>query len=109
MRACRSTSAILTAHGIAALTRIPTGCYASTSQKAPISACTAPRRLEPWRPLSTPGPERRLIGKRLQRRLTSCFYRSTKTVLRRPFESAQYAAKAYRDYLADHGIEGSMG
>src|SRR5216684_6573967 len=88
MRACRSTSAILTAHGSAALTRIPTGCYASTSQKAPISACTAPRRLEPWRPLSTPGPERRLIAKRLQRRLTSCFYRSTKTVLRRPFESA---------------------
>jgi hypothetical protein len=30
-----------------------------------------------------------LIGKRLQRRLTSCFYRLTKTVLRRPLEPAR--------------------
>src|SRR5258705_4198706 len=88
MRACRSTSAILTAHGSAALTRTPTGCYASISRKAPISACTASRKLQQWPLLSTPGPERRLIGKRLQRRLTGCFYRSTKSVLRRPLESA---------------------
>src|SRR6266851_5042803 len=92
MRACRSTSAILTAHGSAALTRTPTGCYASISRKAPISACTASRKLQQWPLLSTPGPERRLIGKRLQRRLTGCFYRSTKSVLRRPLESALAAA-----------------
>jgi putative transposase len=30
-------------------------------------------------------------------------------VLRRPFESAQYAAKAYRDELAARGLKGSMG
>jgi putative transposase len=29
--------------------------------------------------------------------------------LRRPVESAQYAAKIYRDYLAEHCIKGSMG
>jgi IS30 family transposase len=52
-------------------TRTQTVCYASTSQKAPISACTAPRRLRPWRPPSTHGLERRLIGKHLQRRLTN--------------------------------------
>ncbi|ESY59953.1 hypothetical protein X742_34910 [Mesorhizobium sp. LNHC232B00] len=30
-------------------------------------------------------------------------------VLRRPVESAQYAATAYRDHLAAHGLVGSMG
>ncbi|ESZ03773.1 hypothetical protein X735_32910 [Mesorhizobium sp. L2C085B000] len=30
-------------------------------------------------------------------------------VLRRPLESAQYAATAYRDHLAAHGLVGSMG
>src|SRR5215831_8766880 len=92
MRACRSTSAIPTAHGSAAPTRTQTGCYASTSQKAPTSACTAPRRLQPWQPPSTPGPERRLIGKRLQRRLPSCFHQPTTTLLRRPLEFALHAA-----------------
>jgi putative transposase len=29
-------------------------------------------------------------------------------VLRRPFESTQYAAEAYRRVLADHGLVGSM-
>ena len=29
--------------------------------------------------------------------------------MRRPVESAQYAAKIYRDYLAEHYIKGSMG
>src|SRR5215469_8666254 len=41
-------------------------------QKAPISACIAPTTLRPWRPPSTQGPERRLLGKRRQRRLTNC-------------------------------------
>ena len=34
------------------LTRTPMGCYTSISQKAPISAFTASRRLQPWQPLS---------------------------------------------------------
>jgi putative transposase len=40
--------------------------------------------------------------------LTSCFNRPTKTALRRPLESAQYAAQVYRDYMASHGLVGSM-
>src|SRR6476646_1466296 len=86
--AYRSTSAILTAHGSAAATRTPMGCCASTFPKAPTSACTAPRRLQPWQPPSTPVPERRLHGKHLPRRLISCFGRPTNIMLRRPLESA---------------------
>src|SRR6476659_7561190 len=86
--AYRSTSAILTAHGSAAATRIPMGCCASTFPKAPTSACTAPRRLQPWQPPSTPVPERRLHGKHLPRHLISCFGRPTNIMLRRPLESA---------------------
>ena len=37
-------------------------------------------------------PARRLIGKRPQRHLTSCFYRPTSTVLRPPLESAPYVS-----------------
>src|SRR4029434_9216725 len=88
MRACGSISAILTAHGNAAPTRTLTDCCASTSPKGPISAFTAPTKLQPWPPPSTRGPERRLIGRRPQRRLTSFSYQPTKTVLRRPLESA---------------------
>src|ERR1700690_3099527 len=91
MRACESISAILTAHGNAAPTRTPTDCCASTSPKGPISACTAPTRLQPWPPPSTRGPERRLIGRHPQRRLTGFSYQPTKIVLRRPFESALQA------------------
>src|SRR4051794_22508288 len=86
--AYRSTSATLTAHGSAAPMRTPMGCCASTFPKAPTSACTAPRRLQPWRPPSTPAPERRLGGKHLPRRLISCFGQPTNIMLRRPLESA---------------------
>src|SRR6478609_231012 len=89
--AYRSTSAILTAHGSAAPTRTPMGCCASTFPKAPTSACTAPRRLQPWQPPSTPVPERRLPGKHLPRHLISCFGRPTNIMLRRPLESAETA------------------
>src|SRR5215471_12041499 len=75
MLASRSISAILTAHGSAAPTRTPTDCCASIFQKAPISAGIAPMTLRPWRPPSTQVPERRLLGKRRQRRLTNCLYR----------------------------------
>src|SRR5580693_7873009 len=87
-RACESISAILTAHGNAEPTRTLTDCCASTSPKGPISACTAPTRLQPWPPPSTRGPERRLIGRHPQRRLTGFSYQPTKIVLRRPLESA---------------------
>src|SRR4051794_25765418 len=84
------------------------GCCASISRKAPISARTVPKRLRPWRPPSTPGPERRLLGKHPQKRLTSCFNQTTKTVLRRPLESAQYASAPYRAVLERYGITPSM-
>jgi hypothetical protein len=69
-------------------TRTLTDCCVSTSPKGPISACTAPTRLQPWPPPSTRGPERHLIGRHPQRRLTGFSYQPTKTVLRRPLESA---------------------
>src|SRR4051812_40785704 len=85
------------------------GCCASISRKAPISARTVPTRLRPWRPPSTPGPERRLLGKHPQKCLTSCFNQTTKTVLRRPLESAQYVSIRYTERLAAAGIEPSVG
>ena len=33
----------------------------------------------------------------------------TQSVLRRPFESAQYASEVYRNLLTEHGLVGSMG
>src|SRR4051812_35230187 len=107
--AYRSTSATLTAHGSAAPMRTPMGCCASTFPKAPTSACTAPRRLQPWRPPSTPAPERRLGGKHLPRRLISCFGQPTNIMLRRPLESAQYVSIRYTERLAAAGIEPSVG
>jgi IS30 family transposase len=65
------TSAIHIAHGSVAPTRTPTGCCASTFRKALISARTAPRNSSPWRPPSMPGRERRWVGKRPPKRLTS--------------------------------------
>src|SRR6478735_9649673 len=99
--AYRSTSAILTAHGSAAATRTPMGCCASTSRKAPISAHTAPRRLQPWRPPSTPDRERRLPGKHQPRRLNSYFGQRTNIMLRRPLESAQYLSIRYTERLLE--------
>src|SRR5580693_9830865 len=107
-RACESISAILTAHGNAAPTRTLTDCCASTSPKGPISACTAPTRLQPWPPPSTRGPERRLIGRHPQRRLTGFSYQPTKIMLRRPLESAQYACADYVERLEARGVAISM-
>src|ERR1700682_5309040 len=108
MRACRSTSAIRNARGSAAPTRTPTDCCDSTFRKAPISACTAPRRSSPRPRPSTPGPGRHSIGERPQRRLTSGSHRKTHSVLRRPFESAQYCSIDYQAELRRHGILTSM-
>ena len=41
--------------------------------------------------------------------MTGFSYQPTKIVLRRPLESAQYAAQAYRQALDSHGLVGSMG
>jgi transposase InsO family protein len=49
-----------------------------------------------------------LIGKRLQKRLTSCFYRPTNVVLRRPLESTQYASENYRKLVRSAGFQASM-
>ena len=38
-----------------------------------------------------------------------CFGLPTTNLLRRPLESAQYAARIYRELLAAHGLVGSMG
>src|SRR6476659_10439114 len=73
------------------------GCCASTSRKAPISAHTAPRRLQPWRPPSTPDRERRLPGKHQPRRLNSYFGQRTNIMLRRPLESALAALVGVED------------
>src|SRR4029077_12246014 len=108
MRACGSISAILTAHGNAAPTRTLTDCCASTSPKGPISACTAPTRLQPWPPPSTRGPERRLIGSDRPRRLAGFSYQPTKIVLRRPLESAQYVSIRYTERLVEAGVEPSV-
>ena len=40
--------------------------------------------------------------------MTSCFYRPTKTPLRRPLESAQYTSEQFQKLMADHGIICSM-
>src|SRR3954447_22633069 len=84
--------------------RTPMGCCASTFPKAPTSACTAPRRLQPWRPPSTPAPERRLGGKHLPRPLISCFGQPTNIMLRRPLESAQFTSVAVTSLLRDNAI-----
>src|SRR3954447_14026714 len=54
-----------------------------------------------------PGPARPSAGGHLPRPLTRCYGRLTQ-VLRRPLESAQYAAEPYRQVLGRHGIEQSM-
>ncbi|MBB6413986.1 transposase InsO family protein [Mesorhizobium sangaii] len=53
--------------------------------------------------------DRRAAGKHLPKSSTSSLGDSMMPVLRRPVESAQYAATAYRDHLAAHGLVGSMG
>ena len=59
-------------HGSAAPTRTSTDCCVSISQRVPISARTALTTLRLWRPPSTQGPAKRLLGKHRQRRLTNC-------------------------------------
>src|SRR3984885_13548998 len=108
-RACESISAILTAHGNGAPTRTLTDCCISTSPKGPISACTAPTRLQPWPPPSTRCPERHLIGRHPQRRLTGFSYQPTHIVLRRPLESAQYTSEQFQRLMADNRTDQPKG
>src|SRR4051812_44252794 len=51
-----------------------------------------------------PGPERRLIGEHLQRRLTSCFEQPTETVLPRPLESTQGASGGRRSAVLTESL-----
>src|SRR3954469_18946526 len=90
----RSTSAIPTAPGSATRTRTPTGCCASTSQRAPTSARTARTTLQPWRLPSTAGLARPLAGKHLPRRLTRSYDQPKQAMLRRSVESALHAPVA---------------
>ena len=63
----------------------------------------------PWRLRSTPDHARRLAGKHPLKHLTNAWHRSTKTVLRRLVESAQYVSIKYTERLAEAGIEPSVG
>ena len=47
-------------------------------------------------------------GKLRQRRLTSCCHENTPSVLRRPFEFAQYTSEQFQRLMADHGVTCSM-
>src|SRR5215469_15433265 len=104
---CRSTSATRIAHGNAALTRIPMACCANTFQRVLISACIAQMSSRRWRSLSTQGHEKPWDGKLLPKPLISIFW-ELNVMLRRPFESAQYASHEYQQLLAVHGIQSSM-
>src|SRR3982074_1460626 len=88
MQVCKSTSAILKAHGSVQPTRIPTGCYVSTSRRAQISADTVLMRSPPRRQPSIQGRARHSNGKRPQRHLTNFSDRPT-SPLRRPLDSAK--------------------
>ena len=66
-------------------------------------------KLQPWQQPSILAPERRSIGERLRRRLTSCFDQLTNLLLRRPLESAQYVSIKYTERLVEAGIEPSVG
>src|SRR3954452_17006849 len=82
------------APGSVARTRTPTGCCASTFQRAPTSARTARTILRPWRSPSTAGRERLLAGERLPRLWLSSSDQLTQAVLRRPLESTLHAPVA---------------
>src|SRR4051794_34537841 len=56
-----------------------------------------------------PGPEKRLIGEHLQRRLTSCFEQPTETVLPRPLESTLYRAGQDPAAACGHGRGDELG
>src|SRR5215204_975111 len=88
--------------------RTPTGCCASTSRRAPTSACTAPTTLQPWRLLSTAGLARRSAGEHLPRRVTGSYDQPKQAMLRRLLESAQYCSIDYQAELEKHGILVSM-
>src|ERR1700678_3556263 len=109
MRVCKSTSAIRRVHGNVRPTRVPTGCYVSTSQRAQTSACTAPMRLPPLRPHSIGGRARPSNGERLKKRLTNFYNQPTTTsTLRRQFESSHDTSEPFQKLMADHGVICSM-
>src|SRR4051812_39249326 len=98
----RSTSAIPTAPGSAARTRTPTGCCGSTFQRAPTSACTAPRTLHPWLRPSMSGHAKPWAGEHRPSPLTSCRDRRTQ-LLRRPLEPGMNGSIAY--FLSCRGVQ----
>src|SRR5829696_4958121 len=108
MPACRSTSATLIAHGSAAPTRTPMGCYANTFQKAPTSACTMPMTLRPLLLHSIPGLAKPLAGKHPRKLSTNCYKGAIHRVLRGPIESSQYASAEYRKMMQSVGFRASM-
>jgi hypothetical protein len=63
-------------------------------RKRPLMKGHASNEIAAVAAASTRGPERRLIGRHPQRRLTGFSYQPTKIVLRRPLESAWAASIA---------------
>ena len=103
---CKSTSAIRTAHGSAAPTRTPTGCCASTSPKALISACTAPRDCRRSGRPQLP-PRKTLDWKTPAEALDHLLLSVEKDALRPPF-NPPYTSEQFQKLMAGHGVICSM-
>src|SRR4051794_27233131 len=94
--------------------RDPTGCdtptpIAASSLDKPAAINVQKRRRSSRR--ATPGrPGERNLSRRAlsERRFPAIFATSSIQVLRRPLETAQYAAGPYRELLERHGIRQSM-
>ena len=95
--------------------RVPTACDTPTSTAASSlvtpAAIAAQNRRRSSRPATDgrPGENNDARPDRSERRLRLFIATSSVEVLRRPLETAQYAADDYRAELAKHGLKGSMG
>ncbi|MES0101784.1 integrase core domain-containing protein [Mesorhizobium sp. M0019] len=94
---------------------VPTGCDtpASSAASSPLSpaAIALQYPICPSRPATggRPGEGNGARPDRADRRFRMLIATSNFRVLRRPLESAQYAALLYRNVLAEHDLIGSMG
>ena len=94
---------------------VPTACDTPASTAAASlampTAIAAQTRLRSSRPATggRPGDRNGARPDRSERRFRILIATSFVEALRRPLESAQYAALAYRKLLAEHKLAGSMG
>ena len=80
------------AHGSAVLMRTPMDCCASTSRRGTDLSLHGAEQIAAVAATLNSRPRKTLGRKHLQRRLTVCFCRPTRTMLRRTFESAEYVS-----------------